>query len=87
MQIMKKQFLNMKVNTSASLNLKNVKKWKREDINLMKKNKLKVDSDKSCPSSSDIHDEGDIEQKLEEDIEETAQITDVTLFNESEKNH
>ena len=46
---------------------------------------LDVDSDKSCSSNSDIHSESDIEQELEEDNEEIAQITDVTEFNESEK--
>ena len=57
---------------------------KRRYINLRKK-KVEVDSDKSCSSNSDIHGKGGIEQELEEDNEEIAQITDVTEFNESEK--
>ena len=51
---------------------------------MRKKKKLEVDSDKSCTSNSDIHSESDIEQWLEEDNEEIAQIIDVTEFNESE---
>ena len=51
----------------------------------MKRKKLEVDLDKSCSSNSDIHGKGDIEQELEEDNEEIAQITNVTEFNESEK--
>ena len=40
---------------------------------------------KSCSSNSEIHGKGDIEQEIEEDNEEIAHITDVTVFDESEK--
>ena len=73
------------INFSQSKNCGKLKN-KNEKIYKFEKEKLEVDSDKSCSSNSDIHGEGDIEQEVK-DNEEIAQITDVTELNESEKDH
>ena len=81
--------MSMKVNTSVSLNLKNVENFKmkkRRYIDFRRKI-IEVDSVKLCSSYSDINGEVDIVQEQGEDNEETVQIINVTKLNELEKDH